>query len=444
MPQKKKTNKKTNKKTHKKHLTQKQNIIFQSIPNYASGQTTGHQYNKDHVQFVPQQAQQSHTDNIVGELVGRLMNKIENNENKEVQQYTKEVQPINNNNNVNVYNNVPGTTTIDKKPDETPSSDSKPDSKIPDSISNGVKSAARSVGEDFAIQAGAGLASIVTAALGTAGIRNRKAIRNSISNFPSNARNSLGTIRERFRGSSAYRPQVDVVPSVTGTPSASVAGSRRPSNASNRGPMEILSESIGMSPARAARPPRAASASPRDSEVFIRETESAVARRNRPRSDSISSNYNTGDVTEHFSNARTPAARKPPLNSEERSFVERTFKKNNIDPSNISPIRQDVLRGGFSSSPRSGRPSGIQQHDGVNTRAVRAQTGEPHTQLQTPARRGRGRPQTNEYARPIGPARPVGRPRRTQAQAALSPQAQPILQTPARGVTRNISNWKSN
>ena len=92
-----------------------------------------------------------------------------------------------------------------------------------------------------------------------------------------------------------------------------------------------------------------------------------------------------------------------------------------------------------------GRQSGIQQRDvGASTRAVRAQTGEPHTQLQTPARRGRGRPQTNEYARPIGPARPVGRPRRTQAQAALSPQAQPILQTPARGVTRNISNWKSN
>jgi hypothetical protein len=35
------------------------------------------QYNKDHVQFAQQQ-QQSHTDNIVGELVGRLMNKIEN------------------------------------------------------------------------------------------------------------------------------------------------------------------------------------------------------------------------------------------------------------------------------------------------------------------------------------------------------------------------------
>ena len=39
MPQKKKTNKKTH---IKKHLTQKQNIIFQSIPNYASGQMGGH------------------------------------------------------------------------------------------------------------------------------------------------------------------------------------------------------------------------------------------------------------------------------------------------------------------------------------------------------------------------------------------------------------------
>ncbi len=51
----------------------------------------GHQYNKNHVQFVPQQ-QQSHTDNIVGELVGRLMNKIENNENKEVLNFYRSLQ----------------------------------------------------------------------------------------------------------------------------------------------------------------------------------------------------------------------------------------------------------------------------------------------------------------------------------------------------------------
>ncbi len=43
MPQKKKTNKKGHK---KKHLNPKQNIIYQSIPNYSSGQFTGHQNNK--------------------------------------------------------------------------------------------------------------------------------------------------------------------------------------------------------------------------------------------------------------------------------------------------------------------------------------------------------------------------------------------------------------
>ncbi len=39
------------------------------------------------------------------------MNKIGNDGNKEVQQHSKEVHPINNdkNNNINIYNNVPGT-----------------------------------------------------------------------------------------------------------------------------------------------------------------------------------------------------------------------------------------------------------------------------------------------------------------------------------------------
>ena len=98
--------------------------------------------------------------------MGRLIGKIETDGNKQTQEYSKEIQPINNtnqpvnNNNVNIYNNVPGTTTTDKKTDGTPSSDSKPESKIPDAISSGVRSAARSVGEDFALQAGAGLASI--------------------------------------------------------------------------------------------------------------------------------------------------------------------------------------------------------------------------------------------------------------------------------------------
>ena len=148
MPQKKKTaNKKTNKKSYKKHLTQKQNIIFQSIPNYASGQMGGHQYNKDDVQFAQPATPQSHTDNIVGELVGRLMNKIENDGNKEVQQYSKEVQPITNNYYVNVYKDGIEESKTDKKPDE-----------ITDEITTKGKSAA----EDYGIQT----ASAVTGLLG--------------------------------------------------------------------------------------------------------------------------------------------------------------------------------------------------------------------------------------------------------------------------------------
>jgi hypothetical protein len=73
MPQKKKE-KKTNKKSHKKkHLTQKQNIIFQSIPNHSSNQFTGHQNNKSNIQYAPAMQQESRTDNLVGDLVGRLI-----------------------------------------------------------------------------------------------------------------------------------------------------------------------------------------------------------------------------------------------------------------------------------------------------------------------------------------------------------------------------------
>ena len=47
--------------------------------------------------------------------MGRLIGKRENEENKQTQEYSKKIQPINNDNNVNIYNNVPGTTTIEKK-----------------------------------------------------------------------------------------------------------------------------------------------------------------------------------------------------------------------------------------------------------------------------------------------------------------------------------------
>ena len=413
---------------------------------------------------MPQQ-QQSHTDNIVGELVGRLMNKIENNENKEVQQYTKEVQPINNNNNVNVYNNI--GTTESKKPDSTPSQT--PDNQGDNTsgvISDGIRNAARSATEDFFLNAGSGLAAIAGAALGTSGWRNRKAIRNSISSFPTNAKNRLSSIRERFRNPSSYQPQVDVpspVASVTGSqrasnaasPAASIAGSRRPSNASSaeNNVIDGYFTAMGISPERSARVTTTSSA---------QRTPAA-----RPRSNSTSSSvyYREGggaNLLEQFDNAsatrssnmRTPKSVARGLNTEQRTLLEQTLKKQGLDPTNLSPINQDILRG---------RPSGIQQRDvGASTRTVRAQTGEPHGQLVTqPRGRGRGRirpygparpvgrPQTNEYPRPIGPARPVGRPSRVQAQAqeqaALSPQAQ----TRARpAVTRKVGaktqNNKSN
>ena len=86
MPQKKKE-KKTNKKSHKKkHLNQNnKTIIHQSIPNYSSGQFTGHQNNKTNIRYGPAAQQESRTDNLVGDLVGKLIGKIESDGNKQTQ-----------------------------------------------------------------------------------------------------------------------------------------------------------------------------------------------------------------------------------------------------------------------------------------------------------------------------------------------------------------------
>ena len=473
MTQKKKktTNKKPRKRTQTKKLI-KQTIIQQAIPNYSADQFSGHQINKRQVHFGPAMQQESRTDNLVGDLVGRLISKIETDGIKQTQEYSKEIQPINNTSSssitgplVQIYND--GTKT-GKKTDETPSQT--PDNQGENTsgvISDGIRNAARSATEDFFLNAGSGLAAIAGAALGTSGWRNRKAIRNSISSFPTNAKNRLSSIRERFRNPSSYQPQVDVpspVASVTGSqrasnaasPAASIAGSRRPSNASSaeNNVIDGYFTAMGISPERSARVTTTSSA---------QRTPAA-----RPRSNSTSSSvyYREGggaNLLEQFDNAsatrsnmRTPKSVARGLNTEQRTLLEQTLKKQGLDPTNLSPINQDILRG---------RPSGIQQRDvGASTRTVRAQTGEPHGQLVTqPRGRGRGRirpygparpvgrPQTNEYPRPIGPARPVGRPSRVQAQAqeqaqaALSPQAQ----TRARpAVTRKVGaktqNNKSN
>ncbi len=73
---------------------------------------------------------------------------------------------------------------------------------------------------------------------------------NSVSNIPTNARNSLGSIRERFRSSSAYRPQVDVP-----SPVVSVPASRRPSSASSaeNNIIDPYFSAVGITPERSAR-----------------------------------------------------------------------------------------------------------------------------------------------------------------------------------------------
>ena len=232
---------------------------------------------------------------------------------------------------VQIYND--GTKKEDKKPDATPQT---PDNPGDNAISDGIKNAARSATEDFFLNAGSGLAAIAGAALGTSGWRNRKAIRNSISNIPTNARNSLGSIRERFRGSSAYRPQVDVP-----SPAVSVPASRRPSSASSaeNNIIDPYFSAIGITPERSARITTSSSA-PRGSAA-------------RPRSNSTSSvNYREGGGTnliEQFDNtsvSRASAARRTPaLNTEQRSFLERTLQNQGLDPTNLSPVNQQILRG---------------------------------------------------------------------------------------------------
>ena len=108
--------------------------------------------------------QESRTDNLVGDLVGKLISKIENDKTQQTQDYSKEIQPINNSNSnsgnnsvVNIYSD--GTKKEDKKPDE------KPETKAETIINNFGRSAA----EDFGIQTAAGAAGLLgVGALGVA------------------------------------------------------------------------------------------------------------------------------------------------------------------------------------------------------------------------------------------------------------------------------------
>ena len=159
MPQKKKTNKKPKKHTQTRKQI-KQTIIHQAIPNYSAEQFSGHQYNKNQVQFAPPIQQQSRTDNLVGDLVSKLINKIETDGNQQRQQYTQEIQPVSNtnsgsNDNTNSGNTSGNTQTVNIYP-----SSGQPTTEVSDSKKSVVETAAGT-----AITAATGLSTAETAGI---------------------------------------------------------------------------------------------------------------------------------------------------------------------------------------------------------------------------------------------------------------------------------------
>jgi hypothetical protein len=65
--------------------------LFAAIPYFGSEQSSGYQYIKHHVPFLNHQQQQlARIDNLVGDLVSRLITKIENDGTQQTQQYSKE------------------------------------------------------------------------------------------------------------------------------------------------------------------------------------------------------------------------------------------------------------------------------------------------------------------------------------------------------------------
>ena len=405
MPQKKKAAKKAAKKTAKKTQTKQtkqinQTIIQQTLPNYSSGQMSGHQYNKDHIQFVPQ-VQQTHTDNVMGDLVNRLMNKIENDNNKETQQYTKEIQPINNNNNqtVNIYSDTKKTDVeSDNKKDEDSS----------------VVNKGRSAAEDIGIGIAGGVGAIGVAAGATSAIRNKAKIGKGIKSVFRGAGTRLGGIAESSRllfKPRGYSQQIDdVAPGViqegeriTTSRASSVASSRRPSNASvkdavqpvnittpkssEKDILEHLSDSIGFSSNKA--PARSRANSNASSDLYAEQARHLL--------------YGS---PEQFSNVTSTAntTRKSGLDTGKKQSLDKFLKEQRLDTESRSPFNSEKFQGrksepliSFTGSPASqviakGRKSDTHLSDGINTRSNPPIS---HMEIQRPVPRSR----TAEYRR---------------------------------------------
>ena len=456
MPKKKKTgNKKTN---NKKHLDKtKKNIVYETIPNYSSSQIAGHQ-NNNNVQFGPQPQQLSRTDNLVGDLIGKLITKIETDGNQQTQQYSREIQPINNNNNINIQNSAPATTTV-----TTDSSGSSGSSGSSSGSSDTAASKITNTVTEKVVESSAGLiAGSVVAGVGGLGglgglIYNRKKIGEGIKNLFSRNGNKLGGKAQTSRLKEDLQPIMETTAAQPKTKPPKLP----------KGYHEQVPTNPEMTPAEPVT-------------LFSRRIEEAGGTgmrtpiRSLSRSSSSSSNYKSGaiNLADEFGSS-TPSqniitrsepkstvikrtdlikqqlesvfgqssARKS-LNSEERKFVENTLKRQNLDPSNLSPVNPDIIN--------RARTSAVQRHDGVLTRNRRAQLMEPHTQLEN--RRGRKKSQleiqtqfstrnTNPFSASEGSSseRPIVR----QVRSTMLSQADtPVPIRTRKSVTRNIGAGK--
>jgi hypothetical protein len=279
------------------------------------------------------------------------------------------MQPINNsygdsgnNSVVNIYND--GTKKEDKKTDETPTQTTEltPDSKISDLISEGVKNAAANAARDYAI---AGVATVLGGGGLFGAVRNRHAIRESISRYSTNARESI---------------------------------SRLSTSAGNR-----LGRGSGYNGLD--RPPPVGAAF---EELRSRTGSNLLQTGSRGLDDAASEARHDQRINEYFSRTRSPPTRPPSIADENvpllttqpplsaRSNTSRSSGASssrnfvNESPAAVRRARNSNpdLEITLAPSPRA-RASGIHEHSGVSTRNTRAQTGEPHSQI----------PQTREYYR---------------------------------------------
>ena len=452
MPQKKKTaNKKTNKKSHKKqHSKQKQNIILQSIPNYSSEQVSGHQNNKNNIQYAPVMQQESRTDNLVGDLVSKLINKIETDGSQQTQQYSQAIQPINNDNsnsNSNSGQTSGNTQTITNNiyPNSGQAAADTPDLK---------KTAIETTGS--AIAQASGLTAAEAGGIGagvTAGIGGLIAARNKIGSGIMGAISGIkkGITRAPKSGGSLTNSRLlrehDEV--IRGTkpgtyaeiPSAPPSPKIPPANFD-----KVLSQAKKSEDARTSLTPIMETAGGTGMRTPQRTLDvGTAAAQTRARLSGEKSRTSLDRVL-------TPQA-SAPKGSPKATVTAPPWLRPGSSIQISSPPQPQQLDNRFSvwsmpDTPRPARTSGIQTHEGVQTREIRRQTGEPHVQMGTQTeKRPRGRPRTQPETQfsarsppEPGPSRPRGRPRATMLSQAETPT--PARQSVARNVTKSGARSK--